>query len=293
MSTIDLAAGESPSVRPTGISGTIRRHPLITLFALVYVFEWIILVPQALASRGLFPQIPAILGIVVGWGPALAAVIVTGFTGGRKDVRALFARFLIWRVGLWWYLIALFGLAAATLAGIGLSVLFGGVIPVIPTMGFPLPTVALAFVVTMLFGALINTEEIAWRGVALPHLQATHSALVASLILAVPEGLSHLPYFFNSSITFYQTVGIIAFMLFSFALTVIYTWVFNNTRGSLLILTLLHASQNAWANLLSDNTARPFYFTVGFLVAVAIALVIAFGPARLSTSPSSSSRSTP
>lgn len=61
-----------------------------------------------------------------------------------------------------------------------------------------------------------------------------------------------------------------------------HTWFFNNTRGSLLIVTFLHASQNAWANLLSDNSARPFYFTVGALVIVAVIVVVTFGPARLS-----------
>jgi membrane protease YdiL (CAAX protease family) len=293
MSAIQTTSQPVGSQSTAGVSSWIRRHPLLTLFALVYLFEWIILIPLALSSQGLFPQVPAILGLAGGWGPALAAIIVTGITEGRKGVRTLFARFLIWRVGIQWYIIALFGLAAAILGGIGLSVLFGGARPLIPAMGFPLPTVVFAFVVTLLFGAVFNTEEIAWRGVALPRLQATHSALVASLILAVPEGLSHLPNFFNKSIAFYQTVGLVAFMLFSIAMTIVYTWVFNNTRGSLLVVTLLHASQNAWANLLSDNSARPFYFTVGLLALVAIILVIAFGPARLGRTPVSPLKGVP
>ncbi len=178
MSALNLTTPQPISARRSGLVGFIEQHPVLTLFALVYLFEWIVLVPQALASQGLFPQIPAILALAVGWGPGLAAVIVTG-----------------------------------------------------------------------------------------------------------PEGFSHLPYFFNKGIAFYQTVGIVAFMLFSFALTIVYTWVFNNTRGSLLLVTLLHASQNTWANLLSDNTARPFDLTVGLLIVFAIGLVIVFGPARLSRKP--------
>ena len=49
-----------------------------------------------------------------------------------------------------------------------------------------------------------------------------------------------------------------------------------------MLVTILHASQNTWANLLSDNTARPFYFTVVLLAVLAVAVVVAFGPARLS-----------
>ena len=52
-----------------------------------------------------------------------------------------------------------------------------------------------------------------------------------------------------------------------------YTYLFNKTHGSLLIVTILHASQNAWANLLSDNTLRPFQFTVALLWMIAIALI--------------------
>ena len=101
----------------------------------------------------------------------------------------------------------------------------------------------------------------------------------------MPEGFLHLPLFLQKDVAFFQNVGIPAFMLFSFALTVLYTWIFNNTRGSLLIVTLLHASQNAWANLLSDDQAAPFYWTVGLLVAVAIAVVAVFGSARLVRGP--------
>jgi hypothetical protein len=72
---------------------------------------------------------------------------------------------------------------------------------------------------------------------------------------------------------FYQTVGLFWFSAFSVALVFIYAYVFNKSRGSLLIVTILHASQNAWASLLSDNAARPFYFTVALAWMIAIALI--------------------
>jgi membrane protease YdiL (CAAX protease family) len=53
----------------------------------------------------------------------------------------------------------------------------------------------------------------------------------------------------------------------------IYTFVFNKTKGSVLIVTIMHASQNAWSNLLSDNTLRPFQFTVAVVWMIAIALI--------------------
>jgi len=120
---------------------------------------------------------------------------------------------------------------------------------------------------------LLNTEEIAWRGFLLPRLQAKYGPLAAALLVLIPETLLHLPYFFNRDIDFYQTVGMFWFTAFSAAAVFIYTFVFNKTKGSLLIVTIMHASQNAWANLLSDNSLRPFQFTVALMWMIAIALI--------------------
>jgi membrane protease YdiL (CAAX protease family) len=168
--------------------------------------------------------------------------------------------------------VALFLLAGLILGGIGLHVLFGGALPVIPAAGVSALNIALTFLAMIVFGILINTEEIAWRGFALPRLQSRYGVLAACVLLVIPEALLHLPYFWNKDVDFYQTVGIFWFTAFSVAMVFIYAYVFNKT-GSLLIVTLMHASQNAWANLLSDNSARPFQFTVALAWMLAIALI--------------------
>ncbi len=38
-------------------------------------------------------------------------------------------------------------------------------------------------------------------------------------------------------------------MTFTVAIVVVLTWMFNSTGGSVLLVTLYYASQNAWANL--------------------------------------------
>ena len=192
---------------------------------------------------------------------------------GRGGVRKLLGRFLIWRVGLQWYFITLFLLAVFIVGGIGLHVLFGGAMPTVPAAGIPLWQITLIFMVTVLLGVLINTEEIAWRGQALPRLQARYNVLFAVVLLAIPEVALHLPLFWVKENPFYQNVGVFWFSAFSVAAVFIYTFIFNKTKGSLLIVTLLHASQNAWANLLSDNTLRPFQFTVAWMWMVVLALI--------------------
>jgi membrane protease YdiL (CAAX protease family) len=146
--------------------------------------------------------------------------------------------------------------------------------PVIPAAGKPLWEVALAFLLFVLLGFLFNTEEIVWRGVALPWLQSRYSTLMATLLIAIPEVTLHLPLFWIRGNAFYETVGLYWFSAFSLAAVVIYVYVFNRTRGSLIIVTLMHASQNAWSNLLSDNSASPFYFTVLLTWVIALALIV-------------------
>ena len=270
----------------------IRQHPVLALFLLVFLFEWIVIVPLTADALGWLPfHLPPILELMAGWGPGLAAIIVTGAVSGRAGVKNLFRRYLIWRVSLGWYLIALFGTAAFILGGIGLHVLLGGKAPALPIAGVSPPTAILVFLVTVVFGFLANTENVAWRGVALPRLQARHGALVASLILGVFEGLTHLPYFFVPG-DFRQQVGL-WFMVFTIAIVIVMTWIYNNTRGSLLIVVLYHAAQNAWANLLDTtpspgpNDLRPFILAVVLMCVVAVAVTLLFGPQRLSRKPES------
>ena len=256
-----------------GISGFIKRNPLLSIYINMFGIAWSVMIPQALYSQGIMSApLPEILEIFTGWSPGIAALIVSAIVAGRSGVSEVFGRFLIWRVGIQWYLVGLFLLAGIILGGIGLHVLFGGAVPVIPVTGKPLWEIALTFIIFILIGSLFNTEEIVWRGVAIPRLQVRFGALVTVLLIAIPEVALHLPSFWITENPFYQTVGVYWFSAFSLAMIVTYIFVFNKTKGSLIIVTLMHASQNAWSNLLSDNSARPFHFTV--ILAWVIALVL-------------------
>lgn len=246
-----------------GIKGFIKRNPLISMYIIMFVAAWSVMIPQALYSQGILStSLPEFLEILIGWAPAIAAIIVSAVIAGSAGVRELLQRFLIWRVGLRWYLVGAFLLAILILGGIGLHVFFGGTMPAIPVADAPLWQTALIFLVPVLLGFLFNTEEVAWRGFALPRLQIRYGALIAALFITIPEVLLHLPLFWTNENPFFQTVGVYWFSAFSAAAVVVYIYVFNMTKGSLLIVTLLHASQNTWANLLSDNSAQPFQFTV-------------------------------
>ena len=270
MSTVSSIASKTENE----LRALVKRNPLISMYGLMFLLAWPFLILEALGSHGLVSKPPAFLGFATGWAPGIAAVVVTAIIAGRAGVHDLLRRLLIWKVGLRWYLVAFSLMAVIILGGIGLHILFGGAIPTIPLAGASILNIALAFVILITAGALINTEEIAWRGFALPILQARYSPLTALVLLALPEALFHLPYFWNKDVAFYQNVGIFWFTAFTIAAVFIYAFVFNKTGGSLLIVTLLHSSQNAWANLLSDNSLRPFQFTVALIWMIALALIL-------------------
>jgi membrane protease YdiL (CAAX protease family) len=255
----------SPS--DSGFKAFVRRNQLLVMYVIMFVLAWPGMIWEVLYSQGIVSsQSPVYVSIFTGWAPGVAAVVVTAIVIGKSGVKDLLRRFLVWRVGVQWY-------AVAFLGGIGMQVLFGGTVPVIPAKEASALNVALSFVIMIAFGFLINTEEVAWRGFALPRLQSKYGPLLAGILLVIPESLLHLPYFWNKDIDFYQTVGMFWFTAFSVAAVFIYTFVFNKTKGSLLLVTIMHASQNAWANLLSDNTARPFQFTVALMWMIALALI--------------------
>ena len=256
------------------VSALIRRRPLIAMYIIMFSIAWSVMIPQALYSQGLLSAPPPVfLELFIGWSAGIAALIVSAIVAGHSGVREVFGRFLIWRVGLKWYLVGGFLLAGIILGGIGLNVLFGGAMPGVPVAGKPLWEIGLTFLVLIVMGFLFNTEEIVWRGVAAPRLQTRYGTLVATLLIAIPEVILHLPLFWVRGNPFYETVGVYWFSAFSLAAVVIYVYVFNMTKGSLIIVTLMHASQNAWSNLLSDNSARPFYFTVLLAWAIALTLI--------------------
>ncbi|MFN8423047.1 MAG: CPBP family intramembrane glutamic endopeptidase [Anaerolineae bacterium] len=268
----------------------IVRRPFAALVVLVFALEWAVMIPDALASRGMLPfALPKALGLVAGWGPGLAAAIVALALGGRPAVRRLFGRYLVWRVHVGYWLVALLATAAFILGGIGVHVALGGAMPVLPAAGASAPSVATTFGVMVVAGLVLNLEDVAWRGVALPLLQPRYGALGASVVIGVLEALTHLPYFFVPG-DFRQLVGI-WFFVFSLLIVIVMTWLYNSTRGSLLLVAVYHAAQNAWSNLLDTNPSPgpndlgPFIWAVAWM-AVAAAAVIAYGgAARLTRRP--------
>jgi membrane protease YdiL (CAAX protease family) len=108
-----------------------------------------------------------------------------------------------------------------------------------------------AFVFMVLIGGPLF-EEPGWSGFAQPRLQRLHGPLVGGLILGSLWALWHLPGFLipSEGLTDIPPRGaVLDFVVFALALMglrLVIMWVFNNTRGSVLMAILVHASWNTF-----------------------------------------------
>jgi membrane protease YdiL (CAAX protease family) len=207
-----------------------RRQPLVCFSLLAFLlswYPWLLSFAGVKTSGGMNP-----LGILV------AALIVTGIARGWAGIKELLRKLVLWKVRWIWYaFVILFPILACSVSTLLNVFVFGA----------PTPEVSLAaswknlveqFIFIFLFIGL--GEEPGWRGFALPRLQNSRSPLKASLILAVFWAIWHVP-LFGIEFTNRQ---IAPFLISVFAATVILTWIYNHTRGSVLIPMIFHAAVN-------------------------------------------------
>jgi membrane protease YdiL (CAAX protease family) len=222
----------------------IKRAQLPLFFLLCLIISWIVWIPQALA-RLCGTQTPftrdSPLNLLAVWAPAVSAILLSRAMEGKTETQALFLSLRRWRTGIHWYLFILLYPAAIWFLARAIDYLFGRPFEFMPPILSYFPLDQSYMVVAALVFAFPNTlgEEIGWRGFALPRLQAKYNALAASVLLGLFWAIWHIPMWIaNDKLgldLFRSIITIIAY-------TIIFTWVYNSTSGSVLLTWLFHAS---------------------------------------------------
>jgi membrane protease YdiL (CAAX protease family) len=277
----------------TGLSEVVRRHPLAAFLVLTYGLTWALWIPLDIfrdATSGPYTSIAILIGSNI---PSAVAIVLTAVGLGKGATRKLLGQLLIWRFGWRWYLVLL----APTALVIGtitlVAVTRGG-----PAAALAVPLLgAIIAIAIMIFPGSATGEEIGWRGYALPRLQARRTALTASLVVGSLHGLWHLPLWLRGDVDHRLSVYP-AFLIQAVALAVIYTWLYNSTKGSLLLVVLFHMATNAPLTLVLlplgiENWVLPFWLMAGFTVVAAVVVVAVFGPTNLSQHPRQTQPATP
>lgn len=267
-------------------SSFFRRHSLLVGIALMFLYTWTI----DLSNSGVLPfKVPFGVGLTVGWGFIFVSLFMTWVTQGVEAMKTLFKRFFLWRVDLKWYIVAILLFPALRFAAIPLTTWLTGVpadyshpmIREVVPIDWPLPAMVIPWI---LFEVLTNGEEMGWRGYVLPRLQAKYNALVSSLILGVVWSVWHLPKFFGTGVN--GDLSFFWFTVFTMSVAVLYTWLYNNSRGSLLLVTIFHASGNTTGVFLPVKFAAVGGVSSNletiFFVIVAVIVTVFAGKERLS-----------
>lgn len=266
----------------------LRRYPLIAFVVLSYALTWALTIPfvycwRVVLEREFAPWL--LIFLPAPFGPTFAALIMARTLEGRDGVRRLLARLKIWRVGVGPWLLALLLapliVAAAVKASGAGSTVFSAFHPAGLAMAPVLWLLALPF------GPL--AEELGWRGWFLPHLQSRMSPFRASLVVGAAWTFWHLPMFWfpGAAVPSFLDLSPSAVLLYLaqiVGMAVLFTVLFNRSRGSVLLAIVFHTTFNTSESTLfrlfeapSDAQNPSIYlWTVGLTwVAALIGLLLA------------------
>ena len=235
---------------------------------------FLILTPLLSLAIPLFLSLPPeIVPLVIAIIPTIMAILLTAMTAGRKGIGALLKKLFQGRVGIKWYLTAL-GVAFALRLTMSVLALLLGWIPAIQVRLWSPAEFVIIGSFILIGGAM---EELGWRGYLLPKLLATRSVLFSALFSGVIWGVLHLglnlPGQMNAGAHWLPTI------LQLVGLSVILTWLFVRTGGSIVMPILFHAGQNLLVivNGGIPLTQQLWLMTIVTLPMAAI-LMLFFGP---------------
>ncbi len=266
------------------VNGDIKK--VLQYFFLAYLISWLIWLPLVLQHAGIhvLPVLPGYHHYLGSFGPMIAAMIITYRYEGRKGLRVMLHRMTSWRVrGVWYILVVVIPVLLVIAAGYADQLLNGRAFSM---KGFSVNQEFPRFGVISYFLFNFFTfgigEETGWRGFALPGLQKKYTALAASLMLAVGWACWHIPAFlYRPLYSQMDAAGITGFFLSMVMGSVIMTWLYNSTRGSILIVALFHTMIELM--FMSDNITGSMSSWLGAaIMIVALLIILITKPANLS-----------
>jgi len=237
---------------PEQIARVMRGSPLVSFFVLAYGVTWLLWSPVVLLGLPVFsetthaPSWYVLPGIALG--VTGSAFLMTAITQGRLGVRRLLQRLVFWRVGLQWFAVAVLLIPVSEVL---VAVVLGTPDAIRALTPAAVSIYPAAYAAHFFFGPLF--EESGWRGFALPRIQHRFGPLKGTFLLGLLWSAWHffvyLPAWFASGVVG-GVVGVAVFVLTTTAITFVFTWLFNNTKASLLLSILLHGSVDGTATYL-------------------------------------------
>ncbi len=217
-------------------------------FVIAYAIMWsaFIAVAVKVPAASLAGSTLILLGA---FAPSIAALFLTWRDEGAAGVQRLVGRIFRADVAAKWFVFALTYMAAIKLSAAVIHRLTLGEWPRFGTEPIYLLPFAIALSTPVQIG-----EEIGWRGYALPRLTERFGLAWASIILGVIWAAWHLPQFFIAAADTYHQ-AFIPWSLIVIAISVAMAWLYARTRGSLLLVMLMHSAINNTKDIVPSGVA--------------------------------------
>ncbi|HEY5731317.1 MAG TPA: type II CAAX endopeptidase family protein [Anaerolineales bacterium] len=260
----------SPALAAMLISAISEPHPKQQngksrwiAFGVSWFISWLIMTLYYWQVVKLDLQLAAILWAVFA---LLPAWVLSSAYARTPGIRKHFSSLIRPKGNLIWYFVALFSVPALQILGIAVTRLLGGEIQFYLDMSSGVIFLSLTFFSGFLCSGGIN-EESGWRGFALPRLQAHYPVILAAGIVWFFWALWHIPYDIGLGTPLEQILfnRIVNNLVFS----VLFAWVYNRTKGSILAPALFHPSMNTFGD---HFPVTPI--TLGLFAALAIFAII-------------------
>ena len=224
------------------------------------------------------PAWAIVLYLTGGFVPSLLAIYLTWKRDGLPGLRLIGRHIIQFKLGWRWYMFTFLIVLAGTAGQLTINKLLGNTFD-----GHLFWAQMGSFLPLLVVGPL--SEEIGWRGYALERLQTRWNALTSSLIVGLIWALWHLPLFMMLGTSFHESGDpFIGFLIKMTASSILYTWLYNNTKQSLWSAILLHWLYSYAAQVVSSGVTRsPLYNWLEYLpyVLIALLVLIIWGPKQL------------
>lgn len=246
------------------------RIPLFILISFAWSWMYWVLIVLPFGFEDQFrAQIP------FAWGPLIAALLITKFTGGSPVnwIKGLAK----WRFKIRWYLLALFIPFIDVFVILGAHGLFG--VP-FTISDRPVSDYPERFITTLFIAG--SLEEFGWRGFAQTELQKSWSALWSAIGIGLVWAIWHFPVVYFGAAN-YQASDFFGMLIILPLWSIIMAWLFNSAKGALVLPMLFHASTNTPNPVSLAETASETagiiieLMILGFWILLPVSIIIYYG----------------